>query len=371
MKSRIGGMSCEQESWFQKVKQVFLGGVKPEVSVQENDATTSVEQIVYPSNSFRSMTAKDFGSYIDRLETSQEIGGASVIRTLMNVTETLRAERSSVVMLDSTVPTIVVPDIHADQEYVANFLDYQLDGQRVIDLLEQGKVNVVCLGDGIHSENPDHWKGDYRQELVRSVNTMQMIMALKSRFSDHFHYLRGNHDDIMNDELIKGDIKQSQILRDQMRQQFSGGLVDSWHQFETQLPVLALLKRADGSAVFFSHTAPGEVINPSDVEHKPVTEWVMNALTWVDNVLVNRGKNHYKEEAVIYRNIVDSALAFGLRPDLVRWVIGHRHIPNDTMARIQCDGQLIQIADPYRQLIYPIPVTGDLHPRRDVVSLTS
>lgn len=55
------------------------------------------------------------------------------------------------------LPTIVIPDLHARREFLAKVMQQEINGVKVYDLLKQGKINVVCVGDGMHSTYPTNW----------------------------------------------------------------------------------------------------------------------------------------------------------------------------------------------------------------------
>ena len=61
------------------------------------------------------------------------------------------------------LPAIIVPDIHARPNFIQNILNYELpkkfcgtkaDGSKytVYEALEQKLVDVICVGDGVHTE---------------------------------------------------------------------------------------------------------------------------------------------------------------------------------------------------------------------------
>ena len=57
------------------------------------------------------------------------------------------------IVLDRTVPTILVSDLHARMEYLLSVLAFEPEaGTAVIDLLAAAQLQVVCLGDGLHAE---------------------------------------------------------------------------------------------------------------------------------------------------------------------------------------------------------------------------
>lgn len=83
--------------------------------------------------------------------------------------------------------------------------------EQFFDLLQRGLVNVCCVGDIVHSDERFDWvindNGDWTHELLekemlRSLGSAAMIMYLKMQYPEHFHCLRGNHDD-MAGELTK------------------------------------------------------------------------------------------------------------------------------------------------------------------------
>ena len=57
------------------------------------------------------------------------------------------------------VPTIIVSDIHARRDFLVNILNRKVGAKKetVKDLLEKGEINIVCVGDGMHSERSENW----------------------------------------------------------------------------------------------------------------------------------------------------------------------------------------------------------------------
>src|SRR5215467_5974170 len=108
------------------------------------------------------------------------------------------------------LPTIIIPDIHARRDMLIDILSSQLsDGlyksNLIFELLQQKLINIVCIGDIVHSEERSAWvindNGDWttellEKEMIRSLGTAALIMYLKMQYPKHFHCLRGNHDDI-------------------------------------------------------------------------------------------------------------------------------------------------------------------------------
>ena len=111
---------------------------------------------------------------------------------------------------------MVVPDLHARMELVLAVLADK-DDQDVpaADRLASGQLQILFLGDGFHAEGRavarwqvalEEFKGGYRKhshmdaEMRESLGVMQMVMALKQHFPNHLHFLKGNHENITNEQ---------------------------------------------------------------------------------------------------------------------------------------------------------------------------
>lgn len=119
-------------------------------------------------------------------------------------------KQGGLVDLDPSVPTLVLPDLHAQRDYLLAALELRLASGRVFELMASNKLQVLCLGDGMHSENRavSRWlkaeeemlmgqKSEaMRAEMVESLGLLRMVMELKCRFPRRFYFVRGNHEDM-------------------------------------------------------------------------------------------------------------------------------------------------------------------------------
>ena len=121
------------------------------------------------------------------------------------------------------LPTIIVPDLHSRWQFFQEILNFipdfpgdtwdSFDGTAsVAELLAQGKVNVVCVGDGLHSElHRERWHhalaeyeggqvlgGALEAEMTEGLFLMELVMRCKVAFPRNFHFLKGNHENITN-----------------------------------------------------------------------------------------------------------------------------------------------------------------------------
>ena len=49
--------------------------------------------------------------------------------------------------LFNSLPIIIVPDLHGRGKFILDIMDFKLGGRSVLELLESGKIIVLCVGD--------------------------------------------------------------------------------------------------------------------------------------------------------------------------------------------------------------------------------
>jgi len=120
------------------------------------------------------------------------------------------------VMLEKELPVIIVPDLHARRGFFISLMESrQPGGGTVMEALDEGSLQVLCLGDGFHAEARAlaRWKAAYAeyksfyrehaamdQEMAESMGLMEMVMLAKTSFPRYFHFLKGNHENVLNEE---------------------------------------------------------------------------------------------------------------------------------------------------------------------------
>ena len=297
------------------------------------------------------------------------------------VIDVLAAQGSLVHLQD--LPTIVIPDLHARRGMLIAILSTQivegaLRGMRVFELLRQGLVNVVCVGDIVHSEERSNWvinlDGEWTPELldkemVRSLGMGAMVMYLKLQYPEHFYCLRGNHDDIAvemgpfrkfvglkydeHDELVEVDGRpvltadkgESGIVKDWVltREGWGQAFLDAWAQFERALPLFA-----QGSYYVISHTTPRvplsiEALHDPNRPREVVAE--LTSRRGVDEAAIDGTLNN-----------------LGIKNSVQRWFYGHTPVPpeqNNGKYKEDLDGLLIRLNNPKKQIFAYVPAAGD------------
>lgn len=337
--------------------------------------------------------------------------------------EILKQEKG-IVELDPNIPTYVVSDIHARRDFLIKLLETKIRSQQnktIFELLQEGKANIVCVGDGMHSEKTKCWN-DFesgriareanelftekfekvfpgksldellemwnhsndpevikmrevlaqaeknweekiiKKEMARSLGTMKMVMDLKTRFPKNFHFLRGNHDDINSriyGDCTKGGVNQSEITKSWLQNNFGDAFVSQWAEFEDNLPLIV-----KGKNFLVSHAAPGKPLSMDEINQRTL-EATFN-LTWTENR--PKPTNDPNEIIKIHSNIQQILDNLGMPPNSI-WIIGHRPVDSPEKFRSQFGGQLIQINDENRFLVAGIHSDKTFIPNENIRDL--
>ncbi len=282
------------------------------------------------------------------------------------------------------LPTIIIPDIHARRSMLIDILSSQLldgpySGNRIFELLQQKLINVICIGDIMHSETRSDWvindNGDWTKELldkemIRSLGTATLIMYLKTLYPAHFHCLRGNHDDIAGElaedfrkfvgvryeknerviingrPLLTSDKGESKIVRDWIltRSDWGQPFLRLWSQFDRALPIFAA-----GKYYAVSHTLPQISLTASDIKNKNRASRITFELT------SQRGEN---------REAISKTLEnLGIIHTVRRWFHGHTHVsPETNGGKYQAtpDGFIIRINNQSHYVFAYVPGQTEL-----------
>ncbi len=304
------------------------------------------------------------------------------LETVRGTLETLGSEPASIrppdaegrpgglVLLNPGLPTIIVPDIHARMDFFLSVLRHEAEeGGRVLDLLAEGRMQVVCLGDGVHAEGraARRWKAaqkefqeGYRnhrnmdEEMRESLGVMEMVMEVKQSCPAGFHFLKGNHENIGN-ELGGGNFPfrkfamEGLMVLTYMRSFYGEDLLGEYAAFEKELPLLAA-----GRNFLISHAEPQSFF-PRQllVEYRRYPE-ATSGLTWTDN-------GEAEEDSV--KRMLDAYLSEGERGRSY-YFAGHR--PTAERYRLRAEGKLVQIHDPDRFMIAHIPAWRDIELDTDI-----
>jgi hypothetical protein len=271
--------------------------------------------------------------------------------------------------LETGIPVIIIPDLHGRMDFFLRVLAFQpRDEGMVMQLLAQGRIQVLCLGDVMHAEGRaarrwraalEEWNGGFRahramdEEMRESLGMMGMIMETKRQFPRHFHILKGNHENIANEEgngnfPFRKFALESLMVFTYMRQFYGEELLQGIARFEKEAPVLAV-----GEAFLASHAEPAAFFSRERVIGYRNDPEVVAGLTWTGNDEAETGSvaamlTHYLGERAA------QGFYFG----------GHRAVEGGYQLR--AEGRFVQIHDPARRVIALLDPAEGIDPDRDV-----
>lgn len=208
------------------------------------------------------------------------------------------------VYLNKTIPTIIVPDIHARMDFFLNIVLFEDNGVSNLEKLELDMLQILCVGDGVHAERRaakrwadafDEYKGDYSKhnnmddEMRESFGLMEMVMLLKITFPDNFHFLKGNHENISNEEgngnyPFRKFSYEGAMVAHYVKKFYDEDFFDQYYLFEKNIPLFAI-----GNNFLVSHAEPLTFFSRESIieyrDHPEVTE----GFTWTANEAAEEG----------------------------------------------------------------------------------
>lgn len=272
------------------------------------------------------------------------------------------------VRLDRSTATIILPDLHARRGFLLSLAAARMPGGgTTLDALEAGAVQVLCLGDGFHAEARAlerwreayaEWSGGYARreamdaEMAESLGLMEMVMLFKISFPERFHFLKGNHENVLNEEgggnhSFRKFVLEGDMVADYMRAFYGEEITSLYAGFEKSLPLFAV-----GGRFLASHAEPARAYGEDELINAPLLPEVIEGLTWTDNGAARPGA---------VRELLARLLPDVERP---RFVSGHRTIPS--LYRERSEGYHLQIHNPNRYVVAWAMPDRDLDPKLDV-----
>lgn len=270
--------------------------------------------------------------------------------------------------LNPELSTLILPDLHARTGFFLDVMDWRFgESETVLEALESGSLQVLCLGDGFHSEK----RGEFRwhdaflefshgykkhramdAEMRESFGVMEMIMECKRAFRDNFHFLKGNHENILNEEghgnhpfrkySYEGDMVKDWVLR------FYGTVfLDTYALFERSLPLFAV-----GPRFLASHAEPFAPYGEDELIGTRTRPDVISGLTWTDNGEATEGV--VQSMLDLYLPGVENPVYFG----------GHRTVPGQYLYR--AGKKFVQIHNPETQNTALVPHDREFDPATDL-----
>lgn len=195
-----------------------------------------------------------------------------VIFSFMDHLEEYYAEEIGFKELSDDLPSLIIPDIHARRRELYTLLfSRHMDGERYVDKIIRGELQLVCLGDYMHSENPAKWvqiaamNVDFDsenlsvsglkssthyldQEMTDSLGVVALLMCLKRLQPDNVVLLEGNHENALhqkgpkglaeNQSLTKNQVPFGEICKHWFIRNFGDQRAEQYALFENKLPLI-------------------------------------------------------------------------------------------------------------------------------------
>lgn len=275
---------------------------------------------------------------------------------------------------DEPIPTIIVPDLHARLDFFEEILNFriQLDGETqesisIEEALQQKKLYLLCLGDGLHSESrgKDRWikaeelwlqkdiANKYLcEEMKEGLGLMTRIMKCKCKYTDNFHFLRGNHENILN-QFFCGAMpfrkfsSEGEMVRDFMLTVYGEEISQKYADFEHNLPLFA-----KGKNFLASHAEPLKPYTEIELIDGFFDEDLIRGLTWTANDQAQEDSVETMLEILLPNENESSYFA------------GHRTIPGTH--RFQRNNKFVQIHNQKEHFISIIHPNRAFNPLQDI-----
>ncbi len=258
-----------------------------------------------------------------------------------------RNRPGGILYLKKNIPTVLIPDLHARMQYLINLLFcINQTGVTILDKLAADKIQIVCLGDGFHSEtNPGRWaaalkeyKNGYTyhrnmdEEMRESLGLMEMVMELKCAFPDNFHFIKGNHENIAN-EYGEGNFPfrkfayEGPMVLKYIKMFYGNEFLNHFYTFEKKLPLLVV-----GQNFLASHAEPVTYFDRESLINYRDNPDVTQGLTWTDN-------NEAEAGSVAF--MLDEHL--NAKGDISDFYYFSGHRPVSGLFNLRAEGRLVQL----------------------------
>lgn len=210
-----------------------------------------------------------------------------------------RGRPGGLVRLAGDAPTILLPDLHAREDFLVSVLLQPLpEGRTVLDALGEGTLQILCLGDGFHAEAraADRWKRAYQefaggwarhramdQEMRESLALMEMVLVCKTAFPERFHFLKGNHENVLNEEgngnhPFRKFALEGMMVTSWLERFYGRDFLEVYAGFERRLPLFAA-----GPRFLASHAEPRRAYTERELIDARLDPDTVLGLTWTDN----------------------------------------------------------------------------------------
>jgi hypothetical protein len=304
------------------------------------------------------------------------------LRTLKGVTDVLINEAEEVrprdhvglpggiLELRKDLPTVIVPDLHARMDFFLSMLCFSPpEDASILQKLAADEIQVICVGDGFHAEGraAARWEKAYEEyrtnfrrhrsmdeEMTESLGVMEMVMEVKSAYPRGFHFLKGNHENVANEQgngnyPFRKYAYEGPMVAQYVHMFYGEEFFEAYYDFEKNLPLFGI-----GRNFLVSHAEPADFFDRESILEYRSRPDVVEGLTWTAN---DEADDHSVARMIEYylgEDARDGAYYFG----------GHRPV-NGRFAQ-RAEGKYVQIHNPDRFIIALLNPDQSIDLERDV-----
>ena len=173
--------------------------------------------------------------------------------------------------------------------------------------------------------------------MIVTPSTLCAIMSLKIMFPENFHFLKGNHENILNSNL-GGDYAfykyadEGEMVKCFIQEYYDEKLLNLISQYENLLPLMAY-----GKNYVVSHAEPAAVYTTEQLIDARFDDSVVEGLIWTRNGQVKKATVAPIVNELLGKKAAQKALYFS----------GHRPVKENFALRQE--GHLVQIHNPHKQ----------------------
>ena len=280
----------------------------------------------------------------------------------------------------SPLPLIVVPDIHARPFFLENILEYILpedflgaQPRSVHEALRYGLVRLICVGDALHTEvgTKERWIAaeiEFAQnlytgpaisaEMKDGLAVICALMKMKEIYPHNFHFLKGNHENILNktedgDYGFRKFADEGRMVREFIAEYYGDDVLYILSCVEAAMPLIAVTNNC-----VISHAEPRYAFRKDQLINARMEPSVVEGLTWTDNDIAEQGS---------VSGIIEELCSPDQLPDKYVYLGGHRPVKGNYALRQ--GGRYIQIHNPRFQNIALVRPDKIFNPETDIVSV--
>ncbi len=287
-----------------------------------------------------------------------------------------RDEIGGIVHLRPELPTVVVPDIHARPDLIVSVMSlnapkYGVEKPLIEELAEE-RAQLVFVGDYVHAEGRARarWRQAFQEfqtgyqrhsamdeEMTESLAALEMVAVLKHAFPETFHGLKGNHENIANENkdgnLPFGKfVYEGAMVAEYMHQFYGGAAFEAIYELEKTLPLIAI-----GSRFIVGHAEPQRLFSREELLDYRNRADVVYGLTWTANDEAERGSVEEMLDHYLPQSDPEERVYLG----------GHR--PVSGLFHTRAGGSYIQIHNPDLFVAAVLTSNRMFDPARDVIEV--